>query len=204
LLCIKCNELFGLLDNNFFKCHDIREELDDKINNNIIYTLDNGINYYTCEKKIENCTKCINNSLCLECLEDNAFLDNDFSKCYSKQNFEIGYYSNENNTIYYPCLDDCDVCNNSDLCIKCISDYAFIGDDTTKCINTSDTSIFDKNKYYTEDNGISYYKCDTLIEHCDECRIKDECNKCISSYIILDNDKSVCKNKNELDKQKTA
>ena len=204
LTCIKCKELFGFLDNDFSKCFDIKEELDDKIKNNIIYTLDNGINYYTCEKKIENCKKCINDNLCLECLEDHAFLNDNFKKCYNKRNFEIGYYSNENNTIYYPCLANCSECIQSDYCVKCILNYAFIGDDRTKCINTNDTTLFDIKKYYTEDNGISYYPCDTLIENCDECVIKDECNKCRSDYIILDNDKSFCINKKELDEKKIA
>ena len=204
LMCIKCKEQFGLLDNDVFKCINIINELDDKIKNNKVYTLDKGINYFTCEKQIENCTRCINNKTCLQCLEDNAFLNDNFSKCYSKDNFEIGYYSNENETIYYPCLEDCGICNNSDYCIKCVSNYAFIGYDRTKCINTNNKTTFNKNHYYTENDGISYFYCDTFIENCDECSKKDECNKCISSYVILDNNKSICINKEELDEKKTA
>ena len=204
LNCIKCKENFGILDNNLFKCYDILNELYDKINNKSIYTTDNGTNYYSCEKSIENCSNCINNNICIKCVESNVFFNDNFSKCYSKIDFKIGYYPNEDETIYYPCLDNCGICNNSYICLKCILNYAFLKEDREKCINIYDTSIFDINKYYTENDGISYYPCDTIVKNCDECSLKDECNKCISSYAILDNIKSYCLNKEELDNNKSV
>ena len=204
LKCITCKELFAFLDDDIYSCHDIINELNDKIKNKIIYSLDNGINYYTCEKQIEKCESCMNSNVCLKCLENNAFLNDDFSKCYSKKNFEIGYFSNENETIYYPCLDNCAKCENNNTCIKCLLNFTFIGYDRTKCINTEDKNVFDITKYYTEDEGISYFPCNTTIEHCNECSLKSECDKCISSYVILDNNKSICINKKELEESKKA
>ena len=203
LKCNKCRENYAFLDNDYKNCHDIENEIQDKINSKIVYKL-NDLNYYTCSVIIENCTKCENEQKCLECFEDNAFLNNDFSKCYSKENFKTGYYSNAEKTIYYPCLDNCGVCVNDESCQVCITDYAFIGENKDKCINIKNKTIFDINKYYTEDNGISYFPCDTLITNCDECSTKNECNKCISEFIILDNNKSICLSKKEYDKNKKA
>ena len=204
LKCVKCNDNFAFLDNNFQKCYDIEGEIKDKIKENYIYKDD--LNYFTCSFQIENCTKCENDKKCLECFEDNAFVNDDFSKCYSKENFKVGYYSKKNGTItiYYPCLENCGECDKEDICEKCIDDFAFIGESRNNCINTKDKDVFDIKKYYTEDNGISYFPCDTVIKNCDECSTKNECNKCNSQYIILDDNTFICLSREEYDNSKTA
>ena len=204
LECLKCKEQYEFLDNNLDFCYDIKNELDEKIKDKTIYKGEDEINYYTCKIQIENCNRCENNSICLECLENYAFLSDNFTKCYPKNNFEIGYYSNEDETIFYPCVDNCAKCSNNSICIKCKSDYAFIGNDRTKCINITDKVMFNINKYYTEDEGISYFPCNISIENCDECLTKNECIKRIYEYIFLDNNKTICLNKNDLDKNKKA
>ena len=81
LECSKCKEQFGFLDDNLQYCYDIINELDDKIRDKTIYKRNDTNKYYTCKIQIENCYKCENHSICLECLEDNVIVSDNVTKC---------------------------------------------------------------------------------------------------------------------------
>ena len=203
--CNKCNEGYYLMEEDKNKCYNDTEKI---IN---YYTNDNGTTYKLCNTSINHCEKCIDELHCIKC-EDNYILIKNISnsKCYKEneiENEKDKYYieeDNNNNIIYYPCdtnIHNCDKCNNKTNCIKCKENNYFIGNDRTKCYNDEDNEI-KKEEYYSEDNGISYYKCDIVIENCKKCLNKSYCIKCNDEYYLIGEDNSKCYNKNDIDNKK--
>ena len=111
-----------------------------------------------CEDKFDNCTSCnINN--CTKC-KDNHYL-NDNGKCLEN----ITFCETHNLTI------------NTPDCIKCIDNYACLGENRTKCNKIENISIY----YYKENHCVE--KCYDFIDHCWNCT-KDECYNCDDHYFV--------------------
>ena len=186
--CLECKSPFFLLGNNHIKCFDTKPENESKY-----YTDDEGITYFLCNATIEHCEECNGKNNCIKC-EDNYFMvNNDKTKCVKKDKIdEDNYYFDEKENIYHSCNDTmskCEQCSGKNNCTKCSDEYYFEGDDRTKCVKDLDIK-----KYYTEDNGTSYYPCDYWVEHCQECTAKNECTKCTNGYFLIGNNKSYCHN----------
>ena len=129
-----------------------------------------------------NCNQCFEEKKCIKCRKNYNIVgdkknNNKALKC---EDIDVskGYYMED--YIYYPCFSKCDVCKNDTLCEKCTDKYYFIKDDRTYCDTGKDLK-----KYYTTDNGISYFPCNLDFEYCDECDIKGTCNKCIKNYYFI-------------------
>ena len=114
--CIQCETNYYFVNENYEKCININQ----LIPADEYYKIDDK-NYYSCgyEKIVENCKKCINTTMCSLCKEGYAFQSDRFNKCYSKEEMKIGFYHNKQETIYYPCINNCDYCINGEECQQC-------------------------------------------------------------------------------------
>ena len=203
--CIKC-------DNNYYI---IGEEKDKCYNENIIdkkkYYLDKdnegGINLILCNSILLNCDECLNKTFCQKCEDNYIFISNDRTKCINKKEIEEEkdkYYSEDNGINYNLCdlgIRNCEICKNKTYCIKCKEHYFFIGNDRTKCFKEEENEI-NIEEYYTEDNGTSYYKCDSIIDNCFKCINKNYCIECKNEYFLLDDKNDKCIQKKEIDDKK--
>ena len=186
MTCKKCANSYGFFINNYNECIFV--------GNNKYFSFDGGITFNFCNSIFPNCEECENNLYCTKCLENFYFLDNDQTKCLNDKNLSK-YYTEDNGKTYIPCKQSipfCDSCfNNKSKCVECEKNkgYFFIENDRTKCINNINFS-----KYYTEDNGISYYPCNKTVKYCDICNTKEKCDKCINNYFFIGNDRKNCYN----------
>ena len=186
----KCNKClpnyYFLKDNRTFCRNDINIE-------NKYYTDDKGISYYPCNNSFEFCDECINESKCTKCINSYGFFIDNYSKCIFVGNNK--YFSLDGGISFNFCnstLPNCDECINNEYCTKCYQNFYFIKNDRSKCINDKNLS-----KYYTEDNGKSYFPCNEAIPHCDICNNnKSKCIQCESynGYYFVGKDRTECRN----------
>ena len=174
------------------------------------------------------CKLCEKNKKCLECRQDYIFVgkvNEEIIKCASLSELNIGHYK-VNDSFYYECIDNCEICYDSiscelcnsnflklfDKCIlkidncneysedgsckKCENNFAFIEEDRNKCINLELL-----NEYYTKDGGVSYIMCDgegnNHIENCVGCRYDSQ----LICDKCLSDEYNLDKEKNECNKK---
>ena len=70
---------------------------------------------------------------------------------------------------------------------KCYSEFYFIKLNKEKC-----ETIADPNKYFTENDDISYIPCDSVMDGCDKCNKRDVCNLCKTNYYFIENQRNKC------------
>ena len=166
--CEECEYNYYFLDKNYSKCF-LENEL---IPKDEYFKVDNK-NYYSCSfanGAIENCKKCTNGSICIRCKDDYAFLSNNFKRCIDKKDLEKNYYHNEDGTIYFPCIEHCDICNNDLTCIKCSNNYINIYDNT-QCelleieIINIENELEDNNEYISNYINSSKNKISKIIHY---------------------------------------
>ena len=137
-----------------------------------------------------DCSQCYKNGTCIECRENYFFVADFFGqnitdiKC-KEMSVSSGYYYV--NSVYYPCLTNCDKCTNDSICTKCMPNYYFIGNNRTFCDTGKDLG-----KYYTNDDGISYFPCYTHFEHCGYCTSQNNCTKCDGDFVFIGEIKAKC------------
>mgnify|MGYP002623949311 FL=1 len=184
--CDRCNANYYFLGTNRTYCF---------INTNLTsyYSSDNNISFILCDTTISNCDTCTysNNELnCNTCKKDYYFIKDNRKQCYTGDDLSQ-YYSEDNGKSYYPCdteFQNCEVCNNNKRnCSKCLSGYFFIGTRKEKC-----ETVADLDKYFTEDNGVSYLPCNTDMIGCEKCLSRNLCTLCESNYYFISNDRSKC------------
>ena len=153
--CVECESGYYIMNENKSQCHN------ETINNDIYFTEDGGKSYTKCENIIENCIKCDNKNYCDLCKEGYIF-DNEVKQC----NLKIPH------------------CNKFDInfeyCEECDEGFYLLYENKTKC---HDQPI-DTEKYFTEDDGKSYIKCENVIENCIKCQGRQSCTECLKTYII--------------------
>ena len=183
--CTKCKGEYAFIGNNRENCYIINEK-------NKYYTLDEGISYYPCNTTISNCEICNNNKdRCNKCYETYYLVNDNRTFCFNDKNISK-YYTEDNGTTYFFCNDSipfCDTCVEKNICQTCGENHYFIKEDRTHCLTG-----YDLNKYYSEDNDISYYPCKEAINKCSECDNKYECKKCENDYYLLGNVRNNCRN----------
>ena len=193
--CKKCINEYGFFINNYNECIFV--------GNNKYFSLDGGIAFNFCNSTLPNCDECINNEYCTKCYDNFYFIKNDRSQCVNDKNLSK-YYTEDNGITYFPCneaISFCDSCfNNKSYCVECekFNGYYFVENDRTICRNDINMS-----RYYTEDNGISYYPCDGAIKFCEICDTKDQCDKCLNNYFFIGNDRTKCYNEIDFKKYYT-
>ena len=131
-----------------------------------------------------NCFQCYEGGECFKCRDSFTLVgtkvDEKAIKCVNNIDVTSGYF--KYNDIYYPCLDNCKICSNQTLCDRCKDNYYFIGYNRTFCDTGKDVQKY----YFTLDNGVSYFPCDTNFSQCEQCKnIPNSCYKCKSPYYFI-------------------
>ena len=183
--CSKCKENFYFLGNNRTFCYD-------KIDLSKYYSDNGGISYILCNSTIDHCDTCTynNNLKCDFCQKNYYFIEENRDNCHN--NLDLSkYYSEDNGKSYYPCnkeFANCEICNNNkNKCEKCFEGFYFIGLNKEKCETAADLD-----KYYTEDNGITYMPCDTYMDGCETCTNRSYCTSCKPDYYFVEKQKNKC------------
>ena len=198
-ICYQCKEGYTIIDEDRGNCV-YRAGYS---NNDQYFTLDNGINYYSCgsnlnEKAIENCEKCeynknLEKNNCIKCVDTYIILDDDGSICISQTSIQSQIDDNKmidngDNTKYYTCnkiIANCDTCDALDNCLTCKQNYIFLNDDKSKCL---DKNNYISGHYYSND-GINYYSC---LDNCFDCDNGSTCEKCDEGYELNEDFKNKC------------
>jgi len=68
-----------------------------------------------------------------------------------------------------------------------MTNYYFIGNNRTFCDTGKDLG-----KYYTNDDGISYFPCYTHFEHCGYCTSQNNCTRCDGDFVFIGEIKAKC------------
>ena len=183
--CQKCKGEYAFIGNDKENCYIINDK-------NRYYTLDKGVSYFPCSTSIANCDICNNNKdICLQCKENYYLINDNKTFCFNDKNLSK-YYTNDNNISYIFCNNSipfCDTCDNGKTCKTCGYNHYFIKENRTHCVTG-----YNLNKYYSEDNGISYYPCNESMPNCVECNRRDICKKCENNYYFLGDNKASCRN----------
>ena len=187
ITCRKCRNGFAFFKQDRLHCYNnLTEEK--------FFSIDGGISYYPCDTNISNCDICNNQSdRCSKCYNNFYFLENNRTFCFSNINL-TNYYTNDNGISYILCnttINHCDICkyeNNELNCTFCEKQYYFIKENRKECFTGDDFS-----KFYTEDNGVSYYPCNTSFSQCEICNNnKSNCEKCFNGYYFIGDKKEKC------------
>ena len=193
--CTVClNEGFGILDLNYTVCEDVHEGLD----GNTIYQEDEL--FYTCEKQIEGCKKCLSKNNCIETLSSEYCILNEDRTVYKLNiSSDIYYHSTSGDDLCISCeniFSYCFLCKSESECIQCTEGYSLI--DKEECDYKAAFEINDQ--YFSDDNFTNFYKCNNTlissnaIDNCFKCEFSSEnkCKECLDGYIILDNEDHIC------------
>ena len=235
---IICNDMFDciskkseIINNSYIYDYEIKTS--QNIENITTTSPDTETNYEKGENGIcpINCSHCHINNTCIKCRNGFGLIgsnDNHETHCISLDKLNTGYY--QNNNVYYPCMDFCDICFNytscnncsegydyfngkcilqikncreylnESLCDKCDDNFTFNEDNRSVCLSKENFT----GDYYTKDNGISYYPCDNEIENCDKCYYDNQLNK-TRCYLCISNfliilNNETCISKNQMNK----
>ena len=167
--CTKCNSGFYLVDNN--SCKPLNT-----LQNDQYITLDGGKTYNSCSNKIPYCKRCDNSTYCKECLEEYVFLKDDLNpRCVDDIDIEDIEGAN-----YDPINDIFVLCNKGLKYIKyCDNNFPICLEE-----NKIENSLYDQEKN-------CYIRCN--VNNCQECsNDKNKCNKCLTNYALVNNDKYNC------------
>ena len=197
-LCSKCIDNFAFKEDNRTSCLN-------KNNFENYYTKDGGISYYPCENKLSGCSKCYYDEIkkivkCYLCNNEFALYEID-NICIAKQYVnKFFYYLNE--THINNCsnaIQNCEECENAEICTKCKSNFYMINDYRKICIGISNINL---NESYLDDNQTMFYSCSNDeyqdVSNCKECTSKSNCLLCQNDFTFIDGNKSECFKKSDL------
>ena len=178
----------------------------------------------------KNCAQCKKSnadtiSKCIKCgngYDLKGSNDSDEIICVESSQLTKGFYQNLSNSVYYPCISNCEQCENGNTCQTC-SKYYKVKDNI--CVNkVENCNSYDTNeictgcdvnyslvksnngeiscilktdlqsRYYPSVEGeITYYKlCSEAIPNCYTCTSATSCSSCIDGYGLIDNNYGTC------------
>ena len=189
-------------NNIYYKCMEYCEECTNSIS---CTKCEEGIgyNYNKCINiNIDNCDQYDSQGICNKCKNDFNFNGTNINFCIKKEKFGNNYYTKDNGISYFLCtneISNCDECeyNNNEQntkCNLCRNNFA-LTEDENKCL--SDEEVL-KNKlyYYIDYNKIK--KCSEIIENCLQCSSRSVCDKCVKNFYLINDDKTKCINKSDI------
>ena len=188
--CEKCFDNYYFIGEKKEKCEIILDKES--------YFTEDDIIYYPCSNNMEGCQKCSSRYYCTLCKKDYYLVGGNRDKCHYKINLESFYIEDG---FYFPCnhsFPKCDKCDKKEVCKKCEPNFYFIEDDRKVCTNSEDLR-----KYYTLDEGISYYLCKKAMKNCDECYNQNSCNLCLPSFFLKFEERNKCYLESELSNNKS-
>ena len=178
-----------------------------------------------CPKNCAQCKQNNNEKICVNCRPEYVLIGSKESQevnCIQSSELGNSYYKDTSNNVYYPCISNCEECENGITCITCSRNYKLENDicvnKVTNCeeydvnevcigCNTNYGLVKEQNNeiscqkltdlrntYYTfEENGKTYYiKCSDTISNCNTCTSGTTCISCIDGYGILNADDGNC------------
>ena len=188
-ICNKCIINYGLVgnkENNNTICQNL-----EYLKNGYYLNETNSI-YYQCNKY---CKKCNNDKICKECYLNYSLVNkNEEIICKFKEEINIGYYLNDEDSIYYKCDEHCEKCYNNKICYNCEKNFGLVGNkenNNITCLPLEEISI----GYYKDNNNLINYKCK---DNCEKCLNENNCIKCSLNYAKKDNFNSTCYSIKEL------
>ena len=128
---------------------------------------------------IQYCAQCKeinpNKKQCLKCGDNYELVDsllNGEIECKDSSFVANGYYKNNDNNIYYPCISHCKICSDGNTCTECFANYKVSG------------------------NNI----CVEKVENCNSYNSDDNCVQCKDGYLFVKdiNDEITCKLASEI------
>ena len=126
LKCNKCKTGYALY-NEENECL-LKEEIDK--NKNYFYT--DEFNVKKCSDALQNCLKCTNGSICITCMNNNYFINNNKTACVGKYKINSieSYYMNDELNAFLSCdkynsIDKCIECSSENTCNKCEDGYEY-------------------------------------------------------------------------------
>ena len=185
--CIKCRDEYGLiLDNEGnIQCES----------NNILsigYYKNETTNYY--EKCMNHCESCKNKKECKGCENGYIYTEN-------KDGTSECILSDDPNQL----INHCFKYDKNKKCKQCNENYGFNGTNKDICLSIKNEN--ELAKYYSKDNGISYYPCFIENPNCTRCYYNNNtygvyCTKCINNLILLNKQKGICLTMEEIENNK--
>ena len=171
-----CNDMFECVEKeslvkNTSYYYDYEIKTSQNLDDAYINGADNITNYELSENATcpIYCKHCKENQKYVKCKNGDelvGYLDSQKVECFNESVVSNGYYKSEDN-IYYPCIENCDKCNNSLQCTLCINNYIFINNNFSECILNNS---IDLDFYYTNDN-ITYFSCkDIRYQNNEKCQ----------------------------------
>ena len=190
--CEKCEKNYYFLESNRTYCRNDKDLSE-------YFSEDEKVSYFPCNTSVENCKKCTSRYACTSCF-NNLFLIVNNSKRICSEKVDDTYYSEDGGKSYHSCLEameNCERCDNKKECKKCFDDYGLFEKNTNYCVYIAN------NRYYTEDNGKSYYFCNKSLPLCEKCTNKNYCTTCVKNAYFVEYEKDRCYNDKNLSKYYT-
>ena len=133
--------------------------------------------------------------ICKECYLNYSLVNkNEEIICKFKEEINIGYYLNDEDSIYYKCDEHCEKCYNNKICYNCEKNFGLVGNkenNNIACLPLEEISV----GYYKDNNNLINYKCK---DNCEKCLNENNCIKCSLNYAKTDNFNSTCYSIKEL------
>ena len=196
---IKCLQLSELKkgyyeeNNIFYKCIQNCDICSDDISCDVCAE---GLDYSNgrCDIFTQKCEIYRNDGLCLKCIDNFAFKEDDRTDCLNKRNFNYNYYTKDEGISYYSCEKEISGCSHCyyDLlltkvkCNKCVSGYVLFEGGNLCLPKEKINNTF----YYLNETNVN--KCDNAIENCIECLNENYCLKCKIDYYMINDIKNKC------------
>ena len=189
--CILCKDEYTFINDDKLLCKNI-EQLGK------YYIMDKNDNtiYKKCSEYMTYCDTCSSEDICLTCI--NKFgLYNDKKTCINIT--EQNHYKNKTDNLYYLCINsiiNCEKCSDYNRCNKCTEGYIIINSNKSSCHLLSEINT---EEYYVDpNNDNNYIKCSNYVNNCYSCQYPTGCNICNSGYIMLNENKKFCNEKEKI------
>ena len=223
-ICIKCKDgYFRTKKEDYILCLSEEEinsgyYLNDSLYYECIENCQTCSNKSTCEKcyfgfiynnnectgKIKNCQKYSDFETCKKCKNNFAFKNNE-KNCTNIEELSE-YYSKDNGVSYNLCdgegiehIQNCKKCSyreNKLECKECKNGFIILDDESNKCYSKNIVNDTNKKIYYI--NGTHARTCSKEIKNCILCENDKNCVKCEKEFYLLNDFKSRCYDKSEI------
>ena len=199
---VLCNDMFdcvekkSLLKDNIIYDYETKTTQDLEVIKDEVIS-DDAYELSTNGKCCQYCSQCNELNLCIKCRNDYGiveFTEIGLTKRKCKSIDELnneGYYKNEENSIYYKCIDNCKECSNDLECITCKEGYSklennkcFLSIDKCKEYDISGKCTKCELGYETFEEGTI---CKIGIDKCIEVDNNGHCTKCEDNYRLSNN-----------------
>ena len=197
---VLCNDMFdcvekkSLLKDDIIYDYETKTTQDLEVIKNESFS-DDAYELSTNGKCCQYCSQCNELNKCIKCRNNFGiveFTENAITKreCKSIDELNNGYYKNEENSIYYKCIDNCKECSNDSECITCKEGYSKSTKNNNKCfLSINKCKEYDDFEKCTKcELGYEAFGNGTIckigIDKCIEVDNNGYCTKCEENFIL--------------------